>query len=269
LCRRDPQGGASCAWYHGFWQYLRLLGMGTSPAGHAAFYREAFARLPAKGTRILIAGGADYSMLAHAAAACRECGIDAQFTMADWCETPLALARWYSEREPIVLRTERRDLLEPGPQGEFDVVCTHALLGHFHPQQRPRLIASLGAALRPGGRLFLANRLRPGAGSEAAAFSAAQVEEFAGAVTLKAAGRGGLPGIDAASLAAAARQYAASQTSWPLRSGEEVMALFEGTGLRVEGWSAAPMAAPDSAPGLNVPTIAGGADYARIVAIKR
>ena len=264
----DPASGESCAWYHGFWQYLRLLGMGTSPAGHAEFYREGFARLPGKSARVLVAGGADYSMLAQAAAACRACGIEAQFTMADWCETPLALARWYAERESIALHTERRDLLEPGPQGEFDAVCTHAFLGHFQVQQRPRLVASLGRALRPGGRLFLANRLRPAAGGAAAVFSAQQADEFADAVALKARERGGLPRLDPARLAGAARRYAARQISWPVRSGEEVQALFEAAGMQVEQLSSAPMVGAGFA-ALNVPTVSGPADYLRIVAIKR
>src|SRR5262245_17285805 len=85
LCRRDPATGESCAWYHGFWQYLRLAGMGTSPAGHAAFLREGFAGLAGAPARVLVAGGADYSMLAHAAAACRAHGAAAEFVMLDWC----------------------------------------------------------------------------------------------------------------------------------------------------------------------------------------
>ena len=259
----DPASGESCAWYHGFWQYLRLLGMGTSPLGHAGFYQEAFARLRLKRARVLVAGGADYSMLAHAAAACRACGIEAEFTMADWCETPLALARWYAERESLSLRTERRDLLESSAPGGFDAVCTHAFLGHFQPQERPRLVAGLGRALRPGGLLFLANRLRPDAADQPAVFSTAQVEAFAAEVARKAAG---VPGADAASLAAGARAYAARQTSWPVRSLEDLRVLFEAAGLRIERLSSAPMAAARST--LNVPTIAGGADYAHVVAVR-
>jgi SAM-dependent methyltransferase len=237
--------------------------MGTSPAGHAAFYQQAFARLRGKRAHVLVAGGADYSMLAHAAAACRACGIEAEFTMADWCETPLSLARWYAERESLPLRTERRDLLEPGPQGHFDAVCTHAFLGHFGPQERPRLVAGLGRALRPGGLLFLANRLRPGVGEEPAAFSAALVETFAAEVACKATG---LPGADATTLATAARVYAARQISWPVRSLAEARALFEAAGLRIEHLESARMAAARNA--LNVPTIAGGADYAQLVAVR-
>ena len=31
LCRRDSATGESCAWIHGLWQYLRLLGLASTP----------------------------------------------------------------------------------------------------------------------------------------------------------------------------------------------------------------------------------------------
>ena len=267
LCRADPATGETCAWYHGFWQDLRLLGMGTSPAGHAGFFHAAFGRLPPARARILVAGGADYSMLAHAAAACRDRRLLAEFTMVDWCETPLALARWYAERESLPLRTVRRNLLDESGEEGFDAICTHALLGHFRADERPRLADGLARSLRRGGMLFLANRLRPGAADAPAAFSSVQVEQFADTVAAKARQAGLLPSGGAPQVVEAARQYAARQISWPVRSLEEVRTLFESAGFHVEQLSAGPMDAPRDA--LNVPTIAGGADYARIVAIKR
>jgi SAM-dependent methyltransferase len=268
LCRTEPATGETCAWYHGFWQYLRLLGMGTSPAGHAGFFRDAFARLAGRPARVLVAGGADYSMLAHAIAACRSAGVQAQFTMVDWCETPLALARWYAQRRSLAVQTERRNLLEDGSdEARYDALCTHALLGHFRPAERTRLIAGLARALRPGGMLFLANRLRPGAPDAPATFSAAQVEQFVNAVAAQWREAGPLAGIDVAQFVEAARRYAARQISWPVRSLEEVQTLFESGGFGVEQLTAAPMDAPRDT--LDVPTVAGGADYARIVAVKR
>ena len=46
LCRVDPQSGESCAWNHGLWQILRLLGLVLTPAHHAAFFRAALQALP-------------------------------------------------------------------------------------------------------------------------------------------------------------------------------------------------------------------------------
>ena len=41
LCHKDPATGESCAWYHGPWQLLRLLGLVMTPARHADFYGAA------------------------------------------------------------------------------------------------------------------------------------------------------------------------------------------------------------------------------------
>jgi hypothetical protein len=98
---------------------------------------------------------------------------------------------------------------------------------------------------------------------EPAVFSAAQVEAFAAEVARKSAG---LPGADPAALAAGARVYAARQVSWPVQSLEQLRAIFEGAGLRIEQLSSAPMASAQGT--LNLPTIAGGADYAHVVAVR-
>src|SRR6185295_15768452 len=78
LCRKDPATGATCAWLHAFWQCLRLVEVAAAPDRHAAFYQEAFEAVAAGNgaTRMLVSGAADYSMLAHALAAFRSCGIE-------------------------------------------------------------------------------------------------------------------------------------------------------------------------------------------------
>jgi SAM-dependent methyltransferase len=269
LCRIDPATGESCAWYHGFWQYVRLLGLGTSPVGHAAFYARAFAGLASPKPRVLICGAADYAMLAYAGDACRQLGLQAEFTMIDWCQTPLTLARWYAERESLPLRTVRQDLIEPMEASETrqDAICTHALLGHFRPDSRARLISNWHGALRSGGRVCTVNRLRPGQGNAPAAFSSGQVEAFVETVRQRAASRADLGASDLARLASEAARYAARQVSWPVHSADEVQALFEDAGFRIEHMSCGPMAEAGQ-PALNVPTVAGNADYVRIVAVK-
>jgi SAM-dependent methyltransferase len=238
--------------------------MGTTPAGHADLFHQAFRGAPPR-ARVLIAGGADYGMLALAGAACRAAGVEAEFAMVDWCETPLRLARWYAERESLVLTTARRDLLDIGETASFDAACTQALLGHFLPIQRPRLLSSFYRALRPGGFLVMAQRLRPDAGDAPASFSGRQVDDFVSAVLAKARS---VPGSGDARLAASARAYASRQVSWPVRSAEEIQALFENAGFRIAHLSSAPMAQEGGKASLNVPTIAGNASYARLIAVK-
>jgi SAM-dependent methyltransferase len=259
----DAASGESCAWYHGFWQSLRLLGLGTTPAGHVELFHQALAKSRAR-PQVLIAGGADYGMLAHAAAACRASGLQAGFTMVDWCETPLTLARWYAERESLTLTTLQRDLLDIDAEASFDAICTQALLGYFPPGQLPRLFANLHRALRPGGLFVTANRLRPGV-TAPVGFSAQQAQEFTAMILDRARA---VPGLDADWLANAARSYASRQTQWPVRSAEEVQALLEGAGFRLAHLSCAPMGSEAAAASLNVPTVAGRASYVRVIAFK-
>src|SRR3546814_14183132 len=64
LCTPDAEGGGSCAWYHGFWPYLRLLDSGSSPALHTTFYLDGLAPLASPpGARVLLSGAAAFAML--------------------------------------------------------------------------------------------------------------------------------------------------------------------------------------------------------------
>src|SRR6185369_15056274 len=96
MCHIDPVTGESCAWLHGFWQYIRLLGLGSTPTQNEEFFAAAIgtatAAVPAP--RILVSGAADYSMLSVVLGACAGRDVRPQITVMDQCETPLALNRW-------------------------------------------------------------------------------------------------------------------------------------------------------------------------------
>lgn len=65
--RLAPRLCRDCAWFHGLWQVLRLLGLNTTPEHHARFFRERLRRecRALDRPRVLISGTADYSLLAH------------------------------------------------------------------------------------------------------------------------------------------------------------------------------------------------------------
>ena len=113
VCRVDPGTGESCAWYHGFRQYLRVLGLAVTPSHHADFLREAMAGAVERGqrVRVLISGAIDYSMFAHVLWACRESGVSPAVTIVDVCDTPLFLNLWYAQRIGLSVRTVRSDIL--------------------------------------------------------------------------------------------------------------------------------------------------------------
>src|ERR1700682_5975440 len=79
-CRPLPATGEDCAWYHGFWQYLRLMGLAKTSGGQGAFLVETLRGLAGAGQspRVMVSGSADYSMPAHALWAYRREGATLQ-----------------------------------------------------------------------------------------------------------------------------------------------------------------------------------------------
>ena len=73
-----------------FWQYCACSASAPPRAPCRFLPRGLRASCAGAAPRILIAGGADYSMLAHAAAGiAASAASHRQFTIVDWCETPL------------------------------------------------------------------------------------------------------------------------------------------------------------------------------------
>jgi hypothetical protein len=136
----------SCEWYHGPWQYLRLLGMVMTPDVHADFFHcELKAALRSGPRRILICGAADYAMLSHVSfASAAEGGIH-ETTVVDICPTPLLSCAWYAQRYNLAINTIRSDVFDSQfRDGSFDVVATDAMLTRFSRLQRAALVSEWG-----------------------------------------------------------------------------------------------------------------------------
>lgn len=270
LCRTDPATGSSCAWLHGFWQCLRILGLAADPARHAAFYGDALGETHAAGgaPRVLVSGAADYSMLAHALAAFRARAVEPAITVIDRCETPLHLNRWYADRVGCQLESQRAGMLDYAPPAPFDAICTHSFLGMFSPLERPRLVDAWHRALRPGGRLVTAHPLRPGGPDEPNRFSAEQARAFRAAVAERADEIAGLLGSSAAEVMSQAERYLGASYGYPVRSIDELRALFRDAGFALEHLElASPPAGPHAAggPGLRNAAVR----YAHVIAVRR
>jgi SAM-dependent methyltransferase len=265
LCRASADGGQSCAWYHGFWQVLRALDLVTTPAHHAAFFAEAFAASQKSRPRVLISGAIDYSMLAHVLWACGARG--AEVVVVDHCDTPLFLNLWYARRAGVAIATVRSDILALRGIPPCDIVCTHSFLGQFAPRARRALIEKWRELLAPGGRVITVNRVRSDAGAAPAAFSPEQARALREAVLHRAAWLEERLAIAPEQLARGLEAYLAQQRPHPVRSAEEIRALFERGGFALERLVCAPVAAAPQAP--SGPTTPGGAIYAQIVARRR
>jgi 2-polyprenyl-3-methyl-5-hydroxy-6-metoxy-1,4-benzoquinol methylase len=269
LCRKNPATGDSCEWDHGFWQYLRILGLAAPPKRHADFYREAFEQLVDSGSRprILISGAADYGMLALVLVAFRERGIEPQVTVVDVCETPLALNRWFAERESVEIHTHCSDILSYTSDVPFDLICTHAFLGHVFPTQRPALIANWHTLLRPGGAVVTVAPIRPGAAHELTRFTPAQAAAFCAAALKRATEMRGVLDIEPEEALRVAKKTVSQRGTYARTSLEEIRSLFEQAGFIMKRLSFVPLIA-GADPEVSGPATSGSANYAHIIAIR-
>jgi SAM-dependent methyltransferase len=269
LCRVDPASGESCAWSHGIWQYLRLMGMVTTPEHQADFFDRAFALVAAatRTPRVLVAGTADYAMLHQAVSALRRHGAEPEVTVLDICPTPLELNRWYGERARARVATVPADILDFRDARGFDAVCTHSFFGRIAPERRPALAAKWHELLRPGGRVITVNRLRPASGAKKSEFSAEQAARYRAVVLQAAAALPAAVAVPPAELVAEAERYASRPGGYPLRSREDLEGLLTAAGFTMESFSAAPVSG-HARTDISGPTAPGGALYASIIAAR-
>jgi SAM-dependent methyltransferase len=270
-CRPRIGMSEACAWYHGFWQYLRLMGLGKTSGGQAKFLVDTLSDLArvAESPRVLVSGSADYSMAAHAIAAYQSEGAALQLTVVDRCETPLALSRWYADRRKTATVTRCRDILDDEAPEPVDVVFTNSFLGSFAPADRPRLMAAWRRLLRPGGTLLFTNRLRPHAPAEVTAFDAEQARGFAEVVRHEAERRQSTLGLDPDEAARRAQAYAARYRSYPVRSVDEIRQLLDRGGFAIDVLDVVLHPGREGAAAVSGPSVAERAEYARVIATRR
>lgn len=244
-CRTGEQG-TTCAWYHGFWPFLRSLGLAASPDRHRRFFLGALgARAEAGDARVMVSGAADHSMLAHvleawtgvatrsAPAPVRRFPPDV--TVVDVCPTPLVHCARYARGVGDRVATVAADVTELATGEPVDVACTHSFLSQFAPADRSRLVGAWHGLLRPGGRVVTTARISPPGTPDRVSFSPLQAAAFERVVVERAARAAhGASGEDLGELAAAARAYAGQLAVYPTLSTGEVRRLFEEGGFDIE-----------------------------------
>lgn len=269
-CRKDPATGEDCAWYHGFWQYMRALGVAKVSGGHAQFLVEALRSAARSGRfpRVLVSGSADYSMPAHVLWAYRTEGAALELGVVDLCETPIALTHWYAARVGARVAGFVSDIVAFESAQSYDVVMTNSFLGYFDLPARARLFDRWARLLRPGGKLVITNRVRPGAGYEPVGFTAEQAQVLRDAVRREAGQWLGRPALDPEEVARWADAYSARFRSVPVRSAAEVLELLRDHGFRVDRCDSAAAAGRSKGGAVSGPTTAEAADYVRVVATR-
>jgi hypothetical protein len=252
-CTQGNERWAACEWYHGSWQYLRLLNMVSCPQWHHDFYvqelrrsidKMSVGRSPHDGgsgapLRILISGAADYSMFAYVVRAMQDSGVAqdaAKVHVLDLCPTPLLACRWYSRHAGVRIITHELDIcdryaVDRKLTEHFDVITTDAFLTRFSPEDCKTVLKRWNQLLVPGGRVVTTVRLhgydtpQRDDVQEIAAFVARVREE---ALTWRPVLRTGVDDI-----CDSAREYARRITSTNLGGEAEIRALFESCGLKI------------------------------------
>ncbi len=269
-CRVDAVTGEPCAWYHGFWQFMRVMGVAKISGGHVDFLAEELRVTARSGNfpRLLISGSADYSMAAYASWAYRQVGAELDLAMIDRCETPLALTRWYGARYGVPVTTHCADILAFESPRRYDIVMTNSFLGYFDLPGRAQLFARWARLLRPGGRLIITNRIRPGTGYAPVGFTPDQARAFAEIVRAEAGRLQAVLPVDPDGMARLALAYAERFRSVPLRSSAEVVGLLAANGFRTERFDTAAAAGRAGGGPVAGPTLAEATDYVRVVATR-
>ena len=268
-CRVDTEHMRDCAWYHGFWQIARVMGIGKASGGHADFLLDALREHARSGRfrRVLVSGTVDYSMpaLVYQAYAIENASVE--LTIVDWCETPLLLSRWYADRVKQQVRTVRSNILDLREPGGFDLVLTNSFLGYFTVEQRQRLFGVWAELLRPGGKAVLSNRVRPEFASGQVGFLPDEARRFCAEVDVRADATGLELGIDAARIRAGAREYVRNFSVYPVTSHDALHRAMTDAGF---GHIAADVASSGaSSVAVSGPSTTEQGMYARIVATRR
>jgi hypothetical protein len=262
--------GGDCTWYHGVWQYLRVLGMAKTAGGQSEFLDGGLRSLISDVgiRRVLISGAADDAVAAIALGAFRAADAPMDLSLVDRCDTPLELSRWRLAQEAAVLTTHRADILRFSTTTAFDVVIANSFLSYVAVADWPLMFARWAASLRTGGKLLLTNRVRPGVPLEPLGFSADAGERFCTVARRRAELHRAELGVNPDELANWVGEYVARLRSYPLRSVDELHGLLRGAGFVPEYIETHVYAGEPEFRTGSGPTAADRAQYVRVVATR-
>ncbi len=258
------KGQDDCAWYHGFWHYLRWLGLGCDAWRHRDFFLSELAKIPSrKGFQpeILVSGAADESMLSlvlEAVGSARVCVVDQ-------CQTPLLLCQEFAATKGLTISTWHGDIREASWQASFDAIATHVFLGYFDEAGRSAVIKRWFELLKPGGSVVTVLRLRPGFPHRTVGFSPSELAKLCQAVDQGLATHGIAAEIRK-ELVATAHIYGKSFTNFAILSAENILDAFRHAGFRLVQYEEE---VPSSRTGAGSgPSVSDGAIFLKIVAAK-
>lgn len=161
-CRHNlfEKSNLNCEWYHASWQYMRLLGLVSTPDWLTNFYIKSFADACRPNvSEVLICGTADYGILDHLIKVIPQNKLNnITITIIDICETPLKICEWYSRwyektnKARLKLRLIQKNALATGfDEQKFDIITSYSFISRFPENERGKLVDEWYRILKPGG----------------------------------------------------------------------------------------------------------------------
>ncbi|UCH98717.1 MAG: class I SAM-dependent methyltransferase [Candidatus Aminicenantes bacterium] len=145
----------SCDWYHGAWQYMRLLNMVAVPRWYH-FYREALNNVLYRkpDAHVMISACADYGMLHTLDDSIKETGANPTIIVYDICNTPLKSSQWYAQRHNLTITCICDNIITADiEKSSFDLVATDEFLTVLKDPYKPLIVEKWRKILKPDGTL--------------------------------------------------------------------------------------------------------------------
>jgi 2-polyprenyl-3-methyl-5-hydroxy-6-metoxy-1,4-benzoquinol methylase len=144
-----------CDWYHGTWQYMRLLNMVAVPRWYP-FYQETLCSVLRRkpDAKVMISACADYGMLHALHCALEEVNASPTITIYDICTTPLKSSQWYADKHNLEVTCICDNIITSDIEpASFDLVVTDEFLTVLKDPYKPLIIEKWKKILKPRGVL--------------------------------------------------------------------------------------------------------------------
>jgi 2-polyprenyl-3-methyl-5-hydroxy-6-metoxy-1,4-benzoquinol methylase len=145
----------SCDWYHGTWQYMRLLNMVAVPRWYNFYHeamRDVLQRKP--DAHVMISACADYGMLHALHHAMTAAGARPTIIIYDICNTPLKSSEWYARKHDFPVRCFCENIITADiEKSSFDLIITDEFLTVLQNAYKPLIIEKWKKILKPGGTI--------------------------------------------------------------------------------------------------------------------
>ncbi|MCU0290165.1 MAG: class I SAM-dependent methyltransferase, partial [Acidobacteria bacterium] len=144
-----------CDWYHGTWQYMRLLNTVAVPRWYP-FYHETLKSVLQKkpNAKVMISACADYGMLHAVHCAMKDAKAQPTIIIYDICNTPLKSSQWYAQKNNFNVTCICDNIITADIEpNSFDIVTTDEFLTVLKDPYKPLIVEKWKKILKPDGML--------------------------------------------------------------------------------------------------------------------